>query len=123
MKTITLCLTALSALALASCGSEPAEEAAPVEVAPAAPVATLPAPDEARFAQVFAASCEGAEPVSTSVCKRAMGATEAICNFGLGEDEALRHKATLTANEVSTDWVLADPENICTEHGAHHVDL
>lgn len=113
-------LLALPLFALAACGEEPAPE--PVETAAPEPVVTLPAPDEELFTQVFAESCEGAEPVSTAVCKRAMGADTATCEFGLGEDDVLRHEATISVNEDKSGWDLADAENICVEHGAHHVD-
>ncbi len=112
----------IPALALAACGSEPAPAPEPTETATPEPVSSLPAPDQERFSAIFASNCEGAEPVSTSVCRRAMGADEVSCEFGLGEDTALRHDATLAVNEDSTDWVLVDAKDICTEHGAHHVD-
>ena len=122
MKTLTLLLPALALLA--ACGEEPAP--APAETAAAAtpapaPTSSLPAPDQATFTAVFAESCEGAEPVNTAVCKRAgLGSKDVVCEYGLGEDTYLRHKATLTANAESTAWTLADPAKICAEHGAHH---
>ncbi|WP_324826891.1 hypothetical protein [Qipengyuania zhejiangensis] len=111
----------ISVLALAACGQEPAPEPVATETAAPEPVASLPAPDQALFTEVFGSTCEGAEPVNTAVCKRAgMGSPDVVCEFGLGEDSYLRHKATLTANEDSTAWVLTDPAAICAEHGAHH---
>lgn len=111
----------LPLLALAACGQEAApapEPTATVAAAPAAP--TLEAPTEEVFAATFAKTCPAAEKVSTSVCKRAgMGSTDAICDFGIGEDENLRHKATLTA--VDGAWTLADAETVCAEHNSHHV--
>ena len=117
-------LTLLLPLALlAACGEEPAPEATPTEVAAPEPVNTLPAPDQGTFTEVFAAACEGAEPVNTAVCKRAgMGSKDVVCEYGLGEDSYLRHKATITANEDSTAWVFADAATVCAEHGAHHKD-
>ncbi len=121
MNRISLTFIAIAPLALlAACGEEPAPE--PVETAAPEPITTLPAPDEERFSALFASTCEGAEPVSTSVCRRPMGAEEVSCEYGLGEDNVLRHEATLAPNEDSTDWVLVDAEKICTEHGAHHVE-
>jgi hypothetical protein len=109
--------------ALAACGQEPAPEPAPTQAAAAPePVQTLPAPDQALFGKVFAETCEGAEPVSEAVCRRAMGSEEVACEFGLGEDKYLRHDATLAANEDNTGWELKDAEALCAEHGAHHVD-
>ena len=70
----------------------------------------------------FAATCEGAEPVNNAVCRRAMGADQALCEFGLGEDEYMRHKATLEKNEDGSDWQLAEADALCAEHGAHHKD-
>ena len=113
---------ALPLLALTACGSEPAPKPAPAKTVAPEPESTLPAPDEPLFSAIFASTCEGAEPVSTAFCRRTMGSNEANCEFGLGEDEVLRHNAKLTANEDKTDWVLSDADNICTEHGAHHVE-
>ncbi|MEZ5681912.1 MAG: hypothetical protein R3E14_11555 [Erythrobacter sp.] len=120
MKKIALILPVLT---LAACGQEPASEPAAAETVAAAPepVNTLPAPDQETFTTVFAEACEGAEPVNTAVCKRAgMGSKDVICEYGLGEDTYLRHKATITANEDSTAWVFADAATVCAEHGAHH---
>ena len=106
---------------LASCGSE-SETPVPATPATAEPAAgpSLPAPDQETFTRIFAESCEGAEPVNTAVCKRAMGADIVTCDYGLGEDTYLRHSAGITASEDGTEWVLADPAKICAEHGAHH---
>ena len=106
-------------LALAACGQEPAPEPTPtVAAAPAEPA--LPSPSLEVFAAVFAETCPAAEKVATSVCKRAgMGADDVLCEFGVGEDTALRHKATLTAGDG--EWKLADAEAVCAEHDSHHV--
>ena len=105
---------------LAACGEEPAPEPTPTEVAAPEPVSTLPAPDSELFKATFAETCEGAEPVNNAVCRRAMGAKTVTCEFGLGEDEYLRHEATLAANETNDGWMLADADALCAEHGAHH---
>ena len=106
-------------IALAACGQEPAPEPVPVEVAPAAVVSTLPAPDQETFAEALSAACNGVEPVNQAVCKRAgMGSTEVVCEYGLGKDEYLRNKATLSPNADKTGWVLSDAATVCTEHGA-----
>ncbi len=121
MKNFVLALPLV--LALAACGSEPEAPPAAAPTATPEPQASLPAPDQELFTNVFADSCDGAEPVNTAVCKRAMGSETVTCEYGLGEDEYLRHSADLTASEDGTEWVLAQPEAICAEHGAtHHVD-
>ncbi len=97
---------------LAGCGQEPAPEPTRTATAAPEPVSTLPAPDQTLLTKLYAAKCPDAEPVNTAVCKRAgIGSQDVICEFGLGEDEYLRNKATLTAGE--DNWVFADPENVC----------
>ncbi|WP_234030225.1 hypothetical protein [Erythrobacter mangrovi] len=106
---------------LAACGQEAEVAPAAAETVAAAPepVSTLPAPDQQTFSNAFAVACEGAKPVNTAVCKRAgIGSKDVICEYGLGDDEYLRNKATLTANEDSTGWVLADPTTVCAATGA-----
>lgn len=97
---------------LAACGEEPAPEATAAAVATPEPVETLPAPDQALFAGKYAEACPDAEPVTNAVCKRVtLGADDVLCEFGLGEDEYMRNKATLTPSEGA--WAFADPENVC----------
>ena len=105
---------------LAACGEEPAPEPTPTETVAPEPVASLPATDQDLFREVFAETCVGAEPVKNAVCRRAMGADQASCEFGLGEDEYMRHDATLAAKEDKSGWMLEDAEALCAEHGAHH---
>lgn len=113
MKKIILPL--LPVFALAACGEEPAPapEAEAAEAVVEAPVEpALPAPNQEIFSTVFAASCPNAKPVNTAVCRRAgMGSDDVICEYGLGEDEYLRNKATLTAGDG--EWVLTDTETVC----------
>ncbi|ABC63848.1 hypothetical protein [Erythrobacter litoralis] len=105
-------LLLLPAFALAACGEEPAAEPAPVETATAEPAESLAAPDENVFASVYAAACPDAEPVNTSVCKRlGIGSADVLCEYGLGDDEYLRNKATLTPGDG--EWTIADPETVC----------
>ncbi|WP_246034423.1 hypothetical protein [Qipengyuania marisflavi] len=107
----------LPIFALAACGQEPAPE--PVPTTTPEPVKTLPAPNQASFSALLGEACPSAEKVNTAVCKRAgMGSKDVVCEFGLGEDTYLRHKATLTAGEDA--WTLADADAVCAEHGTHH---
>lgn len=112
----------LPVLALAACGQEPSSQATETAAAPTpSPTPSLPAPRQETFSTAFAEACEGAEPVNTAVCKRAgLGSTDVVCEYGLGEDSYLRHKAMLTPNADNTAWALADAPKICAEHGAHH---
>jgi len=99
-------------LALAACGQEPAPEPAPTQTPTAPATPSLPAPDKATISDLLAEACPELEPVNTAMCKRAgFGSTDVICEYGLGDDEYLRNKATLTAGDG--EWVLADPENVC----------
>lgn len=115
MKKIALSLA--SVLALAACGEEPAPAPEPTatETAVAEPEEpALPAPDEEVFAATFAKACPSAKPVSTSVCKRAgLASDNMICEYGLGDDEYLRHKATLTPGDG--EWIVADTETVCAQ--------
>ena len=103
------------ALLLAGCGGEPAP--APTETAAAAPTPatpTLPAPDEAVFAATFAKTCPQAPKVSVSTCKSAgMGSPDFLCQYGLGDDEYLRQKLTLTAKDG--EWTVKDADAVCAE--------
>jgi hypothetical protein len=109
-------LAPLALLLLAGCGEDPAAQ--PAETQAAAPVApatpALPAPDEEIFAATFAAACPEAEPVATSSCRSmGLGETDFACEYGLGEDNVLRHDARLTPGEG--EWTLVDPETVCTQ--------
>ncbi|MCB2067861.1 MAG: hypothetical protein KDE15_14615 [Erythrobacter sp.] len=108
-------LIALPLLVLTACGEEPAPE--PTQTATVAPEPTpsAPTPDQALFTQLFADACPGAEPVNTSMCQRAMGADTVSCRYGLGDDEYLRHDATLALNEAGDGWTLVDPATVCAQ--------
>ena len=105
----------LPLFALAACSGEPAAEPTPAATTAApAPVATpsIKAPDQALFTELYAAACPEAKPVNTAVCKRAgMGSNEVNCDYGLGEDEYLRNKATLTAADGA--WTIKDADATC----------
>ena len=110
----------LPLLALAACSSEPAAEPTPASTtAVPVPAATssLPAPDQALFTRLHAETCPDAEPVSTAICRRAgFGSEEVTCEYGLGEDEYRRNKATLVPAE--DDWALKDGAAVCEPGGA-----
>ena len=125
MKKIALLLPAFAMIAACGETGEDAEidmTTAPTEVAPVADASDLPPPDRDTVARVFEASCEGTEPVNNAVCKRALGATDVTCEFGVGEDEYMRHEAQLTPNEAGDAWQLADAETVCAEHGGNPVN-
>ena len=115
MKKIALSL--LPIMALAACGEEPvpAPEPTPTETAVAEPEEpALPAPDEAVFAETFAKACPAAKPVNHSVCKRAgFGSDNFVCEYGLGDDEYLRHKATMTPGDG--EWAVDNSETVCAQ--------
>lgn len=112
INSLTLCLPLL---VLVACGEEPTPEPAVTPVVEAEPVVTLPAPDEALFAELYAEACPDAEAVNTSICRRAMGAETVSCEYGLGEDEYLRNDATLEISEAGDAWVIADAEAVCAQ--------
>jgi hypothetical protein len=105
----------LPVFALTACSGEPAAEPTPAATSAApAPVSapSLPAPDQALFTRLHAATCPDAKPVNTAVCKRAgFGSEEVICEYGLGDDEYLRNEATLVPAE--DEWALKDGAAIC----------
>ena len=105
-------------VALAACQQEPVAEPVAAQTVAAVPEGpSLPAPTPEVFAAAFAAACTKAEPVNISVCKRAgLGSTDAVCEFGLGDDEYLRNKATITP--VDDAWTIANPETTCADYGA-----
>jgi len=113
-KTPLLPPFALCALVAACSQEQPAPEPEPKAVAAEPAKPSLPAPDAEIFKAVFAKACPKAKPVNKSVCKRAgFGSHDVICEYGLGTDEYLRHKATLTPGEG--EWVLANPEKTCAQ--------
>ena len=113
MKKLALSLLPVFALT-AACGEEPAAQPAPVETPEPEPTPSLPAPDQALFSAKLAEACPSLDAVNTAVCKRAgMGSPDVVCEYGLGKDEYLRHKAVLTAGE--TDWTLTDTDTVCKQ--------
>lgn len=112
MKKLTLLPVLAATGLLAACGEEPAPAPAPTPTETPEPTPTLPAPDQTYFTAKYAEACPNDEPVNTAQCRRpGMGATNVVCEFGLGDDEYLRNETTLEPGEG--DWVFADPENVC----------
>lgn len=107
---------AVLALAIAACGEEPEAEAVvlPEPVPTVAATPSLSPPTQDTFAAAFAEACPEAKPVNTSLCKsRGMGSNMFVCEYGLGEDEYLRHEADLEPQDG--EWVIADPEAVCEQ--------
>jgi len=106
----------LSPLALAACAQEPAEAPAPVEttaieeeIGP-----TLHPPDRDKFAERFAVACPAAPQISTAMCRaQGMGSHDFTCEYGLGDDEYMRHEAVL--QEVDGEWEVEDPDAVCAQ--------
>ena len=119
MKSLIACA---ALLALAACSSEDVTEAHAEEAPAAATVAapakpSMPAPDEETFAAAYAEACTSAPKVSTSLCKSAgFGKEGFVCDYGLGDDEYRRNKATLLPEDGK--WVLAEAEKICAADAA-----
>jgi len=112
MKTLPIALFA--SIALVACSEEPAPEPAPVETAQPEPEPSLPAPSAEIFSETFAKACPAQKSINMSACKRAgFGSSDVICDYGLGDDEFLRHKATLTPGDG--EWTVADPETVCAQ--------
>ena len=117
MKSLFACA---ALVALAACNSQEtteaqAAEAPPVAAAPLKP--SMPAPDEETFAAAYAEACTAAPKVSTSLCKSAgFGKEGFVCDYGLGDDEYRRNKATLLPEDGK--WVLAEAEKICAADAA-----
>ena len=111
MRTLFVC-AALAALA--ACNSQEPAEPAPAEtVAAVEPVEpSLPTPDEEVFAAVYTEACGGAPEVSTSLCRsQGFGKDGFTCEYGLGDDENRRNKATIVPGDGK--WTLAAPEKTC----------
>jgi hypothetical protein len=107
----------LASLALAACG-EPSAQPAPVETpVAAAPEPTepaLPAPDQAIFSEAFTKACPNAESIAIASCRSmGLGEKDFMCEYGLGDDKNLRHKATLTPGDG--EWTVADAETTCAQ--------
>ena len=110
MTKLALLIPAL-ALALVGCGEEPAPVPAPTAT-PTPTEPSLPAPDQAKFTEVFAAACPEAEPVSTALCRsQGLQGNGFVCDYGLGNDEYRRNTAVLVPGEG--DWTLDSPETVC----------
>jgi len=117
VKKLFACVAFVTVAACSSGSAEPTP--AETQAAAPAPVITpsLSPPDEAVFAAAFAEGCPDAEKVSTAECKsQGFGKTGFSCDYGLGDDEYRRHKATLVPGDGK--WTLAEPEKTCAANAA-----
>ncbi|MEO0641797.1 MAG: hypothetical protein AAFY47_00060 [Pseudomonadota bacterium] len=74
----------------------------------------LSPPDRDVFAEKFAAACPSQEAVNKAIClAQGMGSHDFTCEYGLGDDEYLRHEGVLS--EVEGEYVLLDPETVCAQ--------
>ena len=110
----------LTALALSACG-ETGEEAEidmstePTELA--VDEDSLGPPDEAVFAEAYAAACPEAEAVASSICQATgMGGETFVCEYGLGDTEQRRRETTLV--QADDAWVIENPEMACAAEDA-----
>ena len=106
-------------VALAACNSQEAAEPAPAETQAVAPPVepTMPPPDEEWFAAAFAEACPDAPEVSTALCRsQGFGKEGVTCEYGLGDDEYRRNKATVVPGDGN--WTFAEPEKTCAPEGA-----
>ncbi|SRR5690554_5818844 len=107
-------LACAALVALAACNSQEPTEPAPVETQAAVAIVepSLPTPNEEIFATVYAEACGEAPPVSTSLCRsQGFGKDGFVCEYGLGEDEHRRNKATIVPGDG--EWTLDAPEKTC----------
>ncbi|MEM7690210.1 MAG: hypothetical protein AAF291_14420 [Pseudomonadota bacterium] len=115
-----LLLLAPLALTLGACSEsapEEAEDKAPTarEVQAAIDKGTkLAPPDRDVFAEKFAAACPSQEKVNKALCRaQGMGSHDFTCEYGLGDDDYLRHEGVLS--EVEGEYVLQDPDTVCAQ--------
>lgn len=74
----------------------------------------LAPPTRDTFAEKFAAACSEQKPVNKAVCRaQGMGSHDFTCEYGLGDDEYLRHEGVLS--EVEGEYVLIEPETVCAQ--------
>lgn len=115
MIRIAVILAPLS-LVVAACSEEVAEAPAPVETTAVQEEVgpTLHPPDRDKFAERFAAACPSAQEISTAMCRaQGMGSHDFTCEYGLGDDEYMRHEAVL--HEVDGEWEVENPEEVCAQ--------
>ena len=111
------------ALVLAACSEAPAQDA-PEDAKPTAREMQaaienndgpkLAPPDRDLFAEKFAAACPSQKPVNKAFCQaQGMGSHDFTCEYGLGEDEYMRHEGVLS--EVDGEYQLLETEKVCAQ--------
>lgn len=112
-------LLILSPLVLAACSEAPAEDGSKAPTAKEMQAAIekggkLAPPTRDTFAEKFAAACPKQEPVNKANClAQGMGSHDFTCEYGLGDDEYLRHEGVLS--EVEGEYVLLETEKVCAQ--------
>ncbi|MDJ0978795.1 MAG: hypothetical protein QNI87_09675 [Erythrobacter sp.] len=114
---IILSPLALAASACSQGANEEAEPQAPTAREVQAAIekgGKLSPPDRDVFAEKFAAACPSQKPVNKATClAQGMGSHDFTCEYGLGDDDYLRHEGVLS--EVDGEYVLLEPETVCAQ--------
>ncbi|MEL6877524.1 MAG: hypothetical protein AAGL68_05430 [Pseudomonadota bacterium] len=119
MTKLAAILLPVAILSLAACGEEPTPVDTPTpEETIQAQAEDLPEPaDRDAFAAAFSAACPNAKSVNNASCTAmGMGSPSFLCEYGLGDDEYLRHEGVVTRSEEGElAYTLDDPEKVCAQ--------